>query len=427
MMRRSFPPAGPECGFISSPLGDGRQAEYVLRGEDVPLPSIENDPVSELSSSSTPSIAINTPSESPQSSNRSEEGNTSGSPGSEQGHTSQTAPSLIPIHDNMTRWSHSPSGSQRSFNFSTHSENGQPYVFRSGKNPVRTPGTDRLSEESSSWTPPISVSMPSVTPPRDIVFGNGNRSASPGSERDQVESLGEGVRNLHLASRSPSRAGWHTAMDMTGLRDALLGSPGGGTPRTPARDLSPSLPFRPGSRAGGRMGATGASRSSRDSRGSLSPTPQPQQAEPWPSLCPSPSPSPARHRRSSSQVPPMRHEVGDEEPPPDRFYDAEVQRALADVQSVAQDLASLLGRHPLNVDQDSPIWRLSERAGELARKSSLLNSLLDCDGLARARNNGAACTCVVTEYWYHDRDGFVVEVEPFSQSEIREQLTEMVH
>jgi hypothetical protein len=42
-------------------------------------------------------------------------------------------------------------------------------------------------------------------------------------------------------------------------------------------------------------------------------------------------------------------------------------------------------------------------------------------------NSGAACTCVVTEYLYHDRDDFIVEVELFSQSELREQLTEMVH
>lgn len=59
-------------------------------------------------------------------------------------------------------------------------------------------------------------------------------------------------------------------------------------------------------------------------------------------------------------------------------------------------------------------------------KSSLLNSLLDCRGLARTTNNGAACTCVVTEYHYHGADNFVVEVEKFSVEELHEQLAELL-
>lgn len=59
-------------------------------------------------------------------------------------------------------------------------------------------------------------------------------------------------------------------------------------------------------------------------------------------------------------------------------------------------------------------------------KSSLLNSLLDFRGLARTTNNGAACTCVVTEYHYHDADDFVVEVERFSIEELHEQLDELL-
>ena len=55
-------------------------------------------------------------------------------------------------------------------------------------------------------------------------------------------------------------------------------------------------------------------------------------------------------------------------------------------------------------------------------KSSLLNSLLDYRSLARTTNNGAACTCVVTEYHYHGDDNFVVEVDMFGIEELREQV-----
>lgn len=59
-------------------------------------------------------------------------------------------------------------------------------------------------------------------------------------------------------------------------------------------------------------------------------------------------------------------------------------------------------------------------------KSSLLNSLLDCRGLARTTNNGAACTCVVTEYHYHAKDDFVIEVERFSNEDLLDQLSELL-
>lgn len=59
-------------------------------------------------------------------------------------------------------------------------------------------------------------------------------------------------------------------------------------------------------------------------------------------------------------------------------------------------------------------------------KSSLLNSILDYRGLARTNNNGAACTCVVTEYHYQGDDGFVVEMETFGVEELREQLAELL-
>jgi hypothetical protein len=42
-------------------------------------------------------------------------------------------------------------------------------------------------------------------------------------------------------------------------------------------------------------------------------------------------------------------------------------------------------------------------------------------------DSGAACTCVVTEYCYHDTDDFTVNIETFSQDELRKQLADMVH
>jgi hypothetical protein len=41
-------------------------------------------------------------------------------------------------------------------------------------------------------------------------------------------------------------------------------------------------------------------------------------------------------------------------------------------------------------------------------------------------NSGAACTCVVTEYLYHNSADFAIEVDVFSLDEITEQITELL-
>ncbi|KAL2127275.1 hypothetical protein VTI74DRAFT_10996 [Chaetomium olivicolor] len=141
----------------------------------------------------------------------------------------------------------------------------------------------------------------------------------------------------------------------------------------------------------------------------------------------------------------MPHEVRSEEPPPSRFHEPAFQRALADTKFLMANLASALDHHGLEVEPDSTIRDLQERAKKLAQfqcpptltvglvgdsgvgKSSLINSLLDCEGLAREGNASAACTCVITEYLYHDRDDFIVDVEPFTEDELMGQLAEMVH
>jgi hypothetical protein len=57
-------------------------------------------------------------------------------------------------------------------------------------------------------------------------------------------------------------------------------------------------------------------------------------------------------------------------------------------------------------------------------KSSLVNSLLDIDGLAMASSaNSAACTCVATEFLYHALPTFEIEVEYFSRQELERQLS----
>lgn len=41
-------------------------------------------------------------------------------------------------------------------------------------------------------------------------------------------------------------------------------------------------------------------------------------------------------------------------------------------------------------------------------------------------NSGAACTCVVTEYIYHDKDHFEAGVDMFTMDEVEAQLTDLL-
>ncbi|KAM7200854.1 hypothetical protein V8F20_005096 [Naviculisporaceae sp. PSN 640] len=156
-------------------------------------------------------------------------------------------------------------------------------------------------------------------------------------------------------------------------------------------------------------------------------------------------PSPGRPRRSSSQLNQAPHQAGDEEPPEDDFNNRVFQSSLTATRELMSRLEVILGSSDLHLEPDSTIRRLRENAGELARfhcpptrtvgfvgdsgvgKSSLLNSLLDLPGLARASNSGAACTCVVTEYHYHNSPGFRVQVDFFTDDELERQITDLVH
>ncbi|KAM5358468.1 hypothetical protein ACJZ2D_015255 [Fusarium nematophilum] len=151
-----------------------------------------------------------------------------------------------------------------------------------------------------------------------------------------------------------------------------------------------------------------------------------------------------RGRRSSARQDKVPHDVLDEELPQDAFHSPEFQQAFRDAKQLMSRVESVLGSSSLHTDPDSTMRRLHEEAGELARfeypstrtvgfvgdsgvgKSSLLNSLLDTKGLARTSNSGEACTCVVTEYHYHNRDTYDIVVNLFTMDELRDQLARMV-
>ncbi|KAJ4184843.1 hypothetical protein NW755_008756 [Fusarium falciforme] len=151
-----------------------------------------------------------------------------------------------------------------------------------------------------------------------------------------------------------------------------------------------------------------------------------------------------RSHRSSSVVDKLPHNVLDEELPQDAFHSPEFQQAFRDAKQLMSTVESVLGSSSLHNSPESTIRRLHTEAGELARfeypstrtvgfvgdsgvgKSSLLNSLLDVKGLARTSNSGEACTCVVTEFHYHNRDTLDIEVNLFTMDELREQLTGML-
>ncbi|KAM0277239.1 hypothetical protein ACHAQH_005960 [Verticillium albo-atrum] len=153
----------------------------------------------------------------------------------------------------------------------------------------------------------------------------------------------------------------------------------------------------------------------------------------------------SRHRRSSSRVNHIPYIVEDEEPPTDeRFYDKSFQESFKQAKKLMVDIRDVLGTSTLHEEPDSNVQALHAKASQLAKfrcpstrtvgfvgdsgvgKSSLLNSLLDRAGLARTGSSGAACTCAATEYHFHDRDDFRIEVILFSQDDIDNQLSELL-
>jgi hypothetical protein len=117
------------------------------------------------------------------------------------------------------------------------------------------------------------------------------------------------------------------------------------------------------------------------------------------------SPSPSRRRRSGSGIRRERHLVEDEDPPAAFANMAEVQEALADARTLTRRIANVLSSSSLHHENGSSIQNLHQQATRLESfqlpssrivglvgdsgvgKSSLINSLLDKSGLARAVSN----------------------------------------
>ncbi|OCL10812.1 hypothetical protein AOQ84DRAFT_374565 [Glonium stellatum] len=146
------------------------------------------------------------------------------------------------------------------------------------------------------------------------------------------------------------------------------------------------------------------------------------------------SPEATRRRRSPSPFTPP-HDVAEEEPPQERFYERKFQESFSNAKQLMADLASVLASSFLHDKPDSTMRTLYQQASDPKSfptsfyphcKSSLINSLLDVKELARASNSGGACTCVVTEYHYHDETGFAIEPEYFTINEVKDQLTELL-
>ncbi|RWA11880.1 hypothetical protein EKO27_g3224 [Xylaria grammica] len=162
------------------------------------------------------------------------------------------------------------------------------------------------------------------------------------------------------------------------------------------------------------------------------------------SLSPSPGMRSAHRRRSSSRINLEKHNVRDEAPPNDRFNLPAFQQALRDTKRLMTSLADVLGSSVVHNEPDSVMERLHTQAKNLSQfecpskrtvgfvgdsgagKSSLLNSLLDCHDLARSSNGGGACTCVVTEFHFHENEDFTIIVERFSEAELMPQLKSLL-
>lgn len=150
-----------------------------------------------------------------------------------------------------------------------------------------------------------------------------------------------------------------------------------------------------------------------------------------------------RRRRSSSYLNQTPHKVEDEEPPHERFHEPGFQQAFGNAKRLMRDLMGVLASATLHTEPESAIQRLYLEANYLSffqhaatrtvgfvgdsgvGKSSLINSLLDFSGLARTSNNGA-CTCAATEFHYHDRDDFAIEVEYFAIEDIQDHFIDLL-
>ncbi|KAI3335499.1 hypothetical protein F4824DRAFT_158970 [Ustulina deusta] len=271
------------------------------------------------------------------------------------------------------------------------------FTFRCSLDPV-LPSIERPSTGegmSTPSTPAAQVPSFSITPSGSVSRHTPNPTTA--GRDDTINSLGAQLHGLRFSAAGPS-------MDMTGVSNAL------------------------------REVITG-----RDSRSS--PLLDPVQLS---SSSPSPWRQSAHRRRSSSRSNLGKHDVKDETPPNDRFNLPGFQKALRDTRESMADLVDVLGSSAVRDEPASVVKRLHGQAKDLSQfecpsrrtvgfvgdsgagKSSLLNSLLDYRDLARSSNGGGACTCVVTEFHFHEDEKFGIIVERFSGAELMSQLENLL-
>ncbi|OAA60385.1 Dynamin, GTPase domain protein [Niveomyces insectorum RCEF 264] len=237
----------------------------------------------------------------------------------------------------------------------------------------------------------------------DLVTVNGPRSASPSS------SAGSSASDLSFSASPTSSARMLPGARVDSPSYAL--SHGACTPPAP-RTLRPVTPDRP--RRPSLVPGSGASR--------RSPAPQPAY---------NPDEEEERSEESIGGV--------------------AIDRAVAGARASMDRLAGVLGRgggigHDGQPQVDGAVMlRLREQAQALAAfspqsayivgivgdsgggKSSVLNALLHHEGLTRTDSANAAVTCMAIEFWHHDRDDFVLEVQPFALAELQEQVANHLH
>ncbi|KAL4805559.1 hypothetical protein BDV18DRAFT_161210 [Aspergillus unguis] len=141
------------------------------------------------------------------------------------------------------------------------------------------------------------------------------------------------------------------------------------------------------------------------------------------------------------------YSVREEELPREPIYDARLQNSLREVRSHLAALATSMRRSELVRDEATDIQGLYGRVEAMSRfeypetrtvgfigdsgvgKSSLINSLLDHEGLARSSGNGNACTSVVTEFRHTDEthpQPYTIEADFMTADEQKELLQELM-
>ncbi|KAJ5950769.1 uncharacterized protein N7479_009182 [Penicillium vulpinum] len=143
----------------------------------------------------------------------------------------------------------------------------------------------------------------------------------------------------------------------------------------------------------------------------------------------------------------MTSDIREEPLPAAPVYNRRLQAGLKEVKAQLAGLADMMGLSGLNQDQSTDLYSLYERTKRMSMfeypesrtvgfigdsgvgKSSLINSLLDQQSLARSSGEGAACTCVVTEFRHVDINHtgpFTIEAQFMTTQEMKELLEELL-